>query len=156
MPGGRKRIPTPMKALKGTNRSDRTNPAEPKPPAEKPEPTPLLSGRSLWWFNLLAERVVELGVATRVSSEALALAAVRAAEVEALTEDIETYGAHYETESAQGGRMVRAHPAVGQRSEAMRHFHSLLAEFGLTPASLSKVSVTKPDADDEWQRLQAL
>ena len=43
--------------------------------------------------------------------------------------------------------MVKGHPAVGQRNEAMRHLQSLLAEFGLTPASISKVSVTKKEED---------
>jgi len=55
-------------------------------------------------------------------------------------EIIAAEGTHYETTSQSGGTMIRAHPAVAMRSDAARRFQSLMSEFGLTPASRSKVS----------------
>jgi phage terminase small subunit len=50
---------------------------------------------------------------------------------------------HYETMNQAGGVMKRAHPMVGQLNEAQRHLQALLAELGLTPASMPKVSALK-------------
>jgi len=148
---GRKQTPTALKVLRGTTRPDRLNPNEPAASPESPQVPPFVTGRAAYWFGVLAERVAELGIASRTSSEALGLAAVRAAEVEAHTSTIDRDGTHYETENSSGGRMIRPHPAVAQRADAMRHLQSLLAEFGLTPASLGKVSVN-PRAEDASER----
>jgi P27 family predicted phage terminase small subunit len=60
-------------------------------------------------------------------------------------EVIAAEGTHYETTSSTGGTMIRAHPAVAMRSDAARRFQSLMSEFGLTPASRSRVSTTGDD-----------
>lgn len=157
MSDGRKRKPDALKELEGTARPDRMNPAAPEASTADPEETPLLTGRALWWFGVMKERVAEIRVASRTSSEALALAAMRLAEIEALTKDIETEGASYEAFTAQGGRMIRAHPAVSQRSEAMRHLQSLLSDFGLTPASLSKVNVnTQKESESTFAQIRRM
>lgn len=53
---------------------------------------------------------------------------------------IADYGRTYETVNSQGGRMIRGRPEVAQRSDAMRRAQSNLAELGLTPASVGKVT----------------
>lgn len=49
--------------------------------------------------------------------------------------------------------MVKGHPAVGQKNEAMRHLQSLLAEFGLTPAAIGKIGAGdgKEKKKDPWE-----
>lgn len=70
--------------------------------------------------------------------------ASRLEEIEICTAVIEDSGRTYATTATSGDKLIRARPAVAMRNESMRHAQSLLAEFGLTPASRSKVSAGKP------------
>ena len=47
----------------------------------------------------------------------------------------------YESVS-ESGTMIRAHPAVGIQADAWRRAKLMMTEFGMTPASRAKVSVT--------------
>jgi P27 family predicted phage terminase small subunit len=47
--------------------------------------------------------------------------------------------------------MIKAHPAAIMKADAWKRLRAMLAEFGMTPASRSKVSINKPDAVDRWQ-----
>lgn len=81
--------------------------------------------------------------------DALALLAQRLIEVQECNEIIERDGRTYETRSDRGGNLIiRAHPVVAQRSDAMRHAHSLLAELGLTPASAKRLLSEEEDEGD--------
>lgn len=54
-------------------------------------------------------------------------------------------------------KVLKANPAVAQRSEAMRHTQSLLAEFGLSPANRGKVSSSsgsKESLNSAWEALR--
>jgi len=50
-------------------------------------------------------------------------------------------GETYVTEAG----LIKAHPAVAMRNDAARRLQSLLAEFGMTPSSRSKVSAKDED-----------
>jgi P27 family predicted phage terminase small subunit len=95
------------------------------------------------------------------------LLALRLSEVQERTDEIARDGAVYskieliEVPGADGKLVTKAqkihktNPAVAQRSEAMRHVQSLLAEFGLSPASRGKVSRTS-GAEEPGNRWEAL
>ena len=87
-------------------------------------------------------------MASATDTEVVAMAAQRMAEIEELSAVLAKEGLTYETETASGSMMVRAHPAVGQRNEAMRHLQSLLSELGLTPAARSRVTAAKSTKQD--------
>jgi P27 family predicted phage terminase small subunit len=91
---------------------------------------------------------------------------MRLAEIEERTADIQTHGATYikidliEVPGEDGKpitkaqKTIKANPAVAQRSEAMRHAQSLLAEFGLSAASRPKISApAKADQANGWESL---
>ena len=137
----RKRKPDAQKVVEGTFRKTRANPDAPRPDADLPMPPAGLSKRKALYFRLLLERLEPLGVASRTDTEALTIAAKRLAEVEAFNELIAEEGRVVDTVNTRGERMLRANPAVSQRSEALRHLQSLLSEFGLTSAARSKVTV---------------
>ena len=91
-------------------------------------------------------------IASRSHTEMLAMAALRLYEVERYTAVIERKRPTYESRTQQGGRMIRARPEVALRSEALRHAHALLAEFGLSPATVSKVTVRKDENSSPAQK----
>ncbi|MGV3843346.1 P27 family phage terminase small subunit, partial [Citrobacter braakii] len=43
---------------------------------------------------------------------------------------------------------IKPHPAAMMKADAWKRLRAMLAEFGMTPSSRSKVSKDKPDDDD--------
>jgi P27 family predicted phage terminase small subunit len=152
---GRKKKPDKFKVLQGTFRADRANPEAPEADEEKLNPPAWLPAYCIDRFNDIKARIGVFGLDSSSWTEAAAMIAIRIDELEACTRIIEAEGRTYKSEVSATDMiigldgipytpvkvMVKSHPAVKQRNEAMRHLQSLLSEFGLTPASLSKVSV---------------
>jgi len=167
---GRKRKPTHLHIVQGTAQPCRMNKLEPKAPTEAPQPAIELNSRASYWYGVLVGRIQSLGVASIADSEQVMLLAIRMEEVEALTADIDANGRTLWVEQVQtyhgrimygeGGkplivRVPHPNPAVGQRSDALRHAQSLLAEFGLSPASRGKVSKQPKEAPaNRWEALK--
>ena len=151
---GRKRIPDHLKIVAGTAQPCRMNPDAPLAASDLPVPPEWLSAWAAEIFAGLVSIIGDMGIASASDTAALALAASRLEEVEICTAVIEDGGrtfvssAEYDSEGRVTSQQIKGHPAVAQRSEAMRHAQSLLGEFGLTPAARSKVSVNrKPEAN---------
>lgn len=140
MPAGRKRKSSHLHVLQGTRDRSKSR-AKPAVTASSTRPTApnWLSEKETVHFEQLVDRLVEIGAASGTYTEAIATAAVRMVEIEILSEAIEDAGHTYETISTTGSRMIKARPEVAQRSEALRHLQSLLAEMGLTPSAISRV-----------------
>jgi len=137
---GRKRTPERHKVLIGTIRPDRQNLAAPVPDPELPRAPEWLPRRACEIFGTLTARLDMQQLASKSHTEMLSLLALRMYEVEKYTEIIEREGATYESASESGGTMHRARPEVALRNEAARHAQSLAAEFGMSPATIQKVS----------------
>ncbi|TAM96305.1 MAG: phage terminase small subunit P27 family [Rhizobiaceae bacterium] len=156
---GRKRTPDHLKIIAGTDRPDRANPDAPKPAAALPEAPEWLSARGAEIFEQLVSIISPMGIGSSSDGAMLALAASRLEEVEICTAMIEDGGrtfvsnVTYDDEGRIVSQQIKGHPAVAQRSEAMRHAQSLLAEFGLSPAARSKVSVSTPDEQNPFAAL---
>lgn len=147
MAKGRKQVPEKSKIIRGTFRNDRANPEAPIPDPETPRSPVWLSASAREYFGVLKERLDYMGLLSRTNTEMMALAAERLAEIGYLTRLIEENGPtyisrRYDKEGNVLSEMAKTNPAVSQRSEAMRHLQSLLAEFGLSPASVGKTRVT--------------
>ena len=94
-----------------------------------------------------------MGVASPDDQAALAMLASRLEEIETCTAVIEDNGRTYSTTATSGDRPMRARPEVAMRNESMRHAQSLLAEFGLTPATRSKVRSGKRIGENPFAAL---
>ena len=145
----RKRTPDALKIVAGTARPDRMNPDAPQAASGVSDPPEWLSEGAAERFNQLSAIALDLGIASPVDQCAQALLASRLDEIERLTAIIEDGGHTFLTETG----MVRARPEVGMRNEAMRHAQSLLCEFGLTPATRSKVSAAKSQTENPFAML---
>lgn len=137
---GRKRKPDNIKILQGTAQKCRMNEDAPDASPGEPRPPEWLRQDAVRWFHVLRSRLEGLGLSSESYTEDLGMAASRIAEIDECTKFIQKHGTVFETTNQNGDLSLRANPAVRQRSEAMRHLQTLLSDFGLTPAAISKVS----------------
>ena len=137
---GRKPTPKHLKIVSGTYRADRDNAAAPEMSRGPMIAPSWLSGRATDIFGGLVKLMEDSQTASPDYTNVVAILASRLEEIEICTVMIEDFGRTYETENQSGSIMVRSRPEVSQRSEAMRHAQSLLAEIGKTPAAISKVT----------------
>lgn len=146
---GGKKIPDEMKVIRGTFRKDRANPDAPTVPTGIPEAPAWLSERATELFAHLCAVLDGLNIASPADAAMLAMLASRLEEIEILTATIEDQGRTYQGESG----LWKARPEVAQRNEAMRHAHSLLSEFGLSPATRNKVTAGRPAEQNPFAAL---
>ncbi len=140
-------IPTKIKIVKGTFRKCRENPAEPDYEIELPLPPAHLNklGRIEW--TRMAEFFFNQGLLTRVDRAALA-------------SYCHLYGrwAQAETDLNESTLLIKTtsgniiqNPLLGIANTALKEMNKCLKEFGMTPASRSKVSVKKSKKkEDPW------
>lgn len=156
---GRKKTPDHLKVVAGTDRPDRMNPDAPMPLADLPVAPEWLSERGAQIFDDLVSIISTMGIGSASDTAMLAMAASRLEEVEICTAMIEdggrtfVSGVKYDDEGRIVSQQIKGHPAVAQRSEAMRHAQSLLVEFGLSPAARSKVSANVPQEQNPFAAL---
>lgn len=91
-----------------------------------------------------------MGIASADHTDMLSLAATRYDEVLECTAVLEDLGRVYTTVMISGSVQFKARPEVAMRNDAMRHLQSLLAEFGLSPASVSKVSAPPGERENPF------
>lgn len=152
---GRKPKPDHLKVLQGTARADRSNADAPEPSTSRPVPPAGLSDCEIAHFEETVSRLEEIGCASETFTRTITMYAQRLAEIDELSEEIEREGRSYESNSVQGGRMVRAYPWVAQRNDAMRHAQSLQAELCLTPSTIGKARPSKrKPGEDKWARFK--
>lgn len=72
-----------------------------------------------------------------------------------LTEMIEKEGRTYEVTATTGDKIRKAHPAVAMRSDAWKRVKSMMAEFGMTPATRPNVSSIDPVGEDPLETYRA-
>jgi P27 family predicted phage terminase small subunit len=142
---GRKPTPSHLKVVRGTDRADRMNESEPRPRRELPSAPAHMTdqGREAWGYVVgILDRMGILTEADAIAVELLCEA--RSDWLSARDEITNAGGETYTT----GAGLIKAHPAVAMRNDAARRMQSLLAEFGMSPSSRSKVSA-KGDDDQE-------
>jgi P27 family predicted phage terminase small subunit len=152
--GGRKPKPTQLKVVQGTLRKDRMNKAAPTVDTGAPEAPRLLPEAARVYYDDLVAILDPLKLLSPSYGHMLSMLAMRLMEIDEATKLIEEQGAVYESNRwtrDDNGKMYctpmkKGNPAVAQRSEAMRHAQSLLAEFGLSPAQVGKVTAFKDEA----------
>lgn len=142
----RLRKPDHLKVIQGTARADRANEAAPKPQSGVPQPPSELTDEGLAAWDALVEVLEPMGVLTVADGFALARGAEVYGEILRYQRAIKDAGSPtYDATGGSGATLIRAHPAVAMLADADRRFRAWLGEFGLTPASRSKVNVNGED-----------
>ena len=150
---GKPRLPSHLKVVTGTTDKRTANPKEPKPKVAVPPMPEWLpaSARAAW--EHIAPLLFSMGVLAEPDRMALERLCQAYATIRHCERVLADYGdLTYESMGREGNVMRRQHPEVAILADADRRFHSYLVEFGLTPASRSKVSAIL-DLSEEDERI---
>ncbi len=150
MTAGRKRKPDHLKVVSGTAQPSRMNPNAPAPSKALPEPPEWLSERAAEWFLKTVGLLDGMGIASADHVDMLSLAASRYDEILDCQAVIEDLGRVYMVRMVSGSMSFKARPEVAMKNDAMRHLQSLLAEFGLSPSAVGKVSAPPGERDNPF------
>lgn len=147
MPGPPK-TPTHLALVKGNPSKRAVNKKEPKPPSGVPPVPKHLDKMGKYWFKRIGEELDAVGVMTTLDSKALELLIEAYTEYRQHCDVLTEEGYTYKTVSATGEDIVKAHPAAVMKSDAWKRIRAMLSEFGMTPASRSKVGASGPAEAD--------
>jgi P27 family predicted phage terminase small subunit len=144
MKTGRPRIPTALKLVRGTQRADRLNVNEPKPKLGIPPVPAQLSDEAKAEWERLAPELFEQGVLCPQDGAALAaLCEFRADFLHASTMCATKDGQDRKViKTANGNFQENPYYSIKKRSAEL--MYKFLTEFGLTPASRSRLNATPP------------
>jgi len=146
---GRKPVPTEVKKLRGTDQPSRVNADEPKPLALESSQAPAWlpdEARELW--AELSPMLVSMRLLTEADRAALMLLTAIYAQWKRLYEFVNEHGHSYESWS-DAKLMIRRYPESVAEADAWRRLNLALANFGMSPSSRAKVTVSKDKAADD-------
>lgn len=139
---GRKNTPTKLKLLRGNPGRRPLNDREPQPAAEKPPCPAFLSVRAKREWRRISKELFALGLLTRVDRSALAAYCDSYAVWQEAVEGLAKTGLIIKT---QQGNVIQS-PLLGIVNRAKDQMHKFLTEFGMTPASRVRLTITAPEA----------
>ena len=134
---GRKPTPSHLKMVTGTYRADRSAANEPRPRRDLPSAPAHMSDRGKEAWEYVVGILDRMGVLTEADALAVELLCEARSDWMSARDAIREHGG--ETYVTEAG-LIKAHPAVAMRNDAARRMQSMLAEFGMSPSSRSKVS----------------
>jgi P27 family predicted phage terminase small subunit len=151
--GGSNRKPTALKKFLGNPGKRKLNEKEPKARKGVPEMPRFLTTEARAEWRRIIPILVDMCVLTVADGKALAGYCSAYAQLVKAEAAIEKYGIICATlDQVTGVAELKVNPAVRIKSDALRHMKSFLIEFGLTPASRSKLKINAshdtPDALD--------
>lgn len=132
--------PTALKLVHGTDRKDRAQPNEPKPKVAAPKMPAHLPAKAKTYWKELCELLGSMGVLTVADGRALEQLCSAYCEWRDLLKEIDRSGRTYEVVNAEGSILIKANPAVAMASDAQKRIKSFMVEFGMTPASRTKIN----------------
>ena|SRR3990167_583067 len=145
---GRKRKPTYLKLIEGNRGKRALNKREPKPPRGIPSPPEHVSKSAALAWGIVSVKLDQMGVLTLADSWALEQIAENYAEIMALRKIVKK--SRFQTVITTNGSKKKVHhPAWVQLSDAEKRFRMMMEQFGLTPASRSKVNAEPPDEGEK-------
>jgi P27 family predicted phage terminase small subunit len=139
MGAGRPSKPTHLKKLGGTLQPSRTNPNEPIPDVALGLPPDWLTPTAKEYWEEIGGLLLQMKVISYGDTAAMALLCDVLAQWVSVRVTLTKRGRVYEL-LTPGGKVYRARPEVAMEADLWRRAKAMLTEFGLTPASRSKVS----------------
>lgn len=138
---GRRPKPTALRELNAVAGHRPLPKSEPKPAVlAQVEPPEWLGADAAMFWSELSPMLAGGRVLTEFDRPALAgLVAVFGLWLRSY-KAIRNGGDFYETETEDGAKIIRPHPAVNQEAERWKRFRMMLIEFGMTPAARSRVA----------------
>ncbi len=145
---GPPRTPTHLRLVKGNPSKRPINKDEPKP-AQRVPPTPKhFTKQGKYWFRRLGEQLVGIGVLTELDGKALEMLVDAYVDYRLAKDALESEGAKKEITTTTGDARVKPSDFLGECREARKEIRGWLQEFGMTPASRSKVNAKGAETAD--------
>lgn len=142
---GRKPKPTSLKLLHGTAQACRMNKNEPKPKGDSIKMPSGLSDDAKKCWKQVAKHLKDAGVLTNLDVHALAMYCEAYARWFDANEKIKKFGTVIK---APSGFPVQS-PYLAIANKAFDQMKSMLVEFGMTPSSRTRVSVSEKAQDND-------
>ena len=152
--------PTKLKVLEGNPGKRSLNQYEPQPKVEQPSCPAFLCYEARVEWKRIVPKLIMLGLISRIDRAALAAycqAYGRWAKAEKALKAIED---KFKNINAGGGLCYQTpkgywvmQPLVGVANKSLEQMHKFLIEFGMTPASRSRISVNAPGSEDPLDKL---
>jgi len=147
---GRKPAPSHLKLVRGNPGRRPLNAAEPKVKRARPSAPEHMSDRGRETWGYVSGLLDRMGILSEVDAVALELLCEAYADYLAARAELKAFGSEtYATETANGDKMYRSHPAVAQRNDADRRIRGWLAEFGMTPSARTRVKADGQSEQDD-------
>ena len=150
---GRPPKPTHLKVLQGNPGKRVLNKAEPKPQPKAPPCPRHLSKEARKEWRRISKELLQLGLLTAVDRAALAAYCQAWAHWVQAEEAMGAEGFKAVATTDKG--YEHASPWIGIANNALKQMKAFLTEFGLTPASRSRVTVTKSEEKDPYSEFLA-
>lgn len=152
---GRKNKPTALKELEGNPGKRALNEKEPKPDAAIPECPKHLTGEARKEWDRVTHELYDLGILTKIDRGALAAYCQAWLDFVYASGKVDEEGEVITTQKldkegnviGEGGKYLN--PWVGIKQSAMDRVVRIGAEFGMTPASRTRIKVETPSEEDE-------
>lgn len=146
MPRGRIPKPTNLKILEGNPGKRPLNQHEPKPKPIRPKCPRWLDKEAKRMWKDLAPELERLGLLTIIDGAALAAACQRWSTFVDCEQIIQEQGYNmevfrYDKQGNEIGSYIQQRPEVSIGRQALADFRAFCTEFGMTPASRSRISV---------------
>lgn len=130
--------PTQLKRLEGNPGKRPLNENEPQPKTSRPTCPAILTGPAKTEWKRIVPELEELGLLSELDRAALAMYCIAWGQVVTLGKMLKDQSPIIRTPNGA----VIDNPLISQRDRAMKLAHKFLTEFGMTPSSRSRVSVT--------------
>lgn len=147
---GRKPIPTRLKVITGNPGKRPLNKLEPRPLASAPTCPDWLSPDAKEQWDALLPELDEVGLLTKIDVSAYTALCEAWALLKQASQALQKDGIVL---LDKDGNLIRTNPTVRVIKAAMDTIRALSAEFGLTPSSRSKVTVTPNRSPNPFARL---
>ena len=144
---GRKPLPTQLKIVRGTDEKRHINQDEPKPEMSDLAPPPELSPAALKEWGRVRSLLVDAGIVSVLDTTALiAYCETYATWADAMAK-LRRTGMILKNEKG----VLYRNPLIRVANDAQDRMVKLLAEFGMTPSSRTRVSAIKPvKTNEKW------
>lgn len=153
---GPPKTPTHLRLVRVTHLNARSMRMNQNPLLGYPQRRSISTSRGNTGSGVWLKELDALGVMSQLDARALELLVEVYTEYRHHCDTLEregyTYAVYSDEEPDEGKereiRMIKAHPAAIMKADARKRLRAMLGEFGMTPASRSKVNAKGPDAVD--------
>lgn len=143
---GRKPKPLELHLLQGTFRADRHGTGQPRPATQIPSPAKSLKGEALAEWDRITALLAESNCVTEFDRGALTAYCIEWARYIEANNKIR-FGGTLLSESTKGTKMP--HPLLRVSDRALANMLRICQEFGLTPASRSRLNIEAGGANED-------